>query len=98
MQTKQLYFIELVCPEPLQGEITAIKNYFFEKYNCKAALESPAHAILIPPLELKYISKDDFAPKTTGFYISIKNNLTVNQLLKWKAKILLAGFNLMNEY
>lgn len=48
---KQLYFIAIVCPEPLQTNITELKNYFFEKYNCTVALKSPAHITLISPFE-----------------------------------------------
>lgn len=50
---KPLYFIGIVCPEPLQGEITSFKNYFLEKYNCRCALKAPAHTTLIPPFRME---------------------------------------------
>ncbi len=76
---QQLYFIAIVCPEPLQSEITAIKNYFFEKYNCIVALKSPAHISLIPPFELKHHSEDELIPYLQNFKIDIPEiKITLN--------------------
>ncbi|MEO8148401.1 MAG: 2'-5' RNA ligase family protein [Bacteroidia bacterium] len=79
MPASQLYFIALVCPEPLQGEITAIKNYFLEKYNCKVALKSPAHITLIPPFALNRHNEHELIEYLLEFKINISNiSITIN--------------------
>lgn len=44
-----LHFIAMI-PEPaIEQELHAFKLELFERYQCKAALKSPAHITLIPP-------------------------------------------------
>lgn len=64
---KQLYFIAVVCTEPLQTEITILKNYFLDNYNCKVALKSPPHITLIPPFELKEITEQNLVNLIEAF-------------------------------
>lgn len=71
MNSHQLYFIAIICPEPFQTEITAIKNYFFDKYNCTVALKSPAHITLIPPFTLKHITEDNLLQYLNMFKINL---------------------------
>ncbi len=71
MNSQQLYFIAIICPEPYQTEITAIKNYFFDKYNCTVALKSPAHITLIPPFTLKQTTEDNLLQYLNIFKISL---------------------------
>ena len=49
----QKYFLAIIPPEPLAGEITSIKKEFVEKYNSKASLRSPAHITLHMPFQWK---------------------------------------------
>ncbi|MBL6446309.1 RNA 2',3'-cyclic phosphodiesterase [Fulvivirga sp. 29W222] len=46
---KQLYFIAIIPPEPIYGEITQFKLHMAEQYNSKAALKSPPHITLHMP-------------------------------------------------
>ena len=48
-----LYFIAIIPPEPILGECQRHKDYFFEKYNSKASLNSPPHVTLHMPFKLK---------------------------------------------
>jgi len=48
-----LYFIAIVPPSPLLEELLAIKHYFKEHYQSKAALNSPPHITLHMPFEWK---------------------------------------------
>ena len=45
----QRYFLALVPPEPIFSEVHQFKNYFKEKYNSKASLNSPPHITLHMP-------------------------------------------------
>ena len=66
-----LYYIGIVLPEPLQSEITEIKEQLKHKYNWKAALKSPAHITLIPPFS--FLESDE--SKLTGFCLNFQSGL-----------------------
>jgi 2'-5' RNA ligase len=51
------YFVAIVPPTPVYEEAMALKNYFKEKYNSKASLNSPPHITLHMPFEFK-VSKE----------------------------------------
>lgn len=44
-----LYFVALIPEEEIEQELHQFKLDLYEKYQCKAALKSPAHITLIPP-------------------------------------------------
>lgn len=45
------FFVALLPPAEIQAQATAIKEYFRDRYNSKAALRSPPHVTLQPPFE-----------------------------------------------
>jgi len=45
------YLIAIVPPEPIAGDIYKLKEYFRDKYNSKASLNSPAHITMHMPFE-----------------------------------------------
>jgi len=45
------YLIAILPPEPFASEIYKLKEYFRDKYNSKASLNSPAHITLHMPFE-----------------------------------------------
>lgn len=60
---RKQYFVAIIPPSPVFEEAQALKEYFREKYNSKAALNSPPHITLHMPFmwnekkETKLISK-----------------------------------------
>lgn len=48
---RKLFFIALLPPTDLQGEITEIKEYFAREYQSSHALKSPPHITLYPPFK-----------------------------------------------
>lgn len=75
-----MYFIALVAPANINEDILKWKNFFKEKFDCTAALKSPAHITLIPPfwmkkeLEVELINSiTKFSSDKTKFTISLKN-------------------------
>ncbi|MCP4438908.1 MAG: 2'-5' RNA ligase family protein [Aureispira sp.] len=48
----QLYFIGIIPPEPIFGEIESLKQELFEQYQTKVALKSPAHITIYRPFQL----------------------------------------------
>ena len=49
VEKRKQYFIALIPPSPVYEEALALKEYFKEKYNSKAALNSPPHITLHMP-------------------------------------------------
>jgi len=47
------YFIAIIPPEPIAGEIYKLKEYFRDQYNSKASLNSPTHITLHMPFEFE---------------------------------------------
>ena len=48
-EKRKQYFVALIPPSPVYEEAQALKEYFREKYNSKAALNSPPHITLHMP-------------------------------------------------
>lgn len=44
-----MYYLALVAPEDINRSVLTWKLFFKERYQCMAALRSPAHITLIPP-------------------------------------------------
>jgi 2'-5' RNA ligase len=49
----QLYFIALIPPEPFFSEVLGLKNEVKDRFNSKAALNSPPHVTLHMPFRFK---------------------------------------------
>ncbi|HWC55145.1 MAG TPA: 2'-5' RNA ligase family protein [Chitinophagaceae bacterium] len=45
----EMYFIALIAPEKINQRVLKWKLWMQEKFQCQAALKSPAHITLIPP-------------------------------------------------
>jgi 2'-5' RNA ligase len=50
---KALYFIAIVPPEPIQGELFLLKKQLAEAYNSRGALKSPPHITLHMPFHFR---------------------------------------------
>ncbi len=57
-QNQQLYFIALLPPEAIMNEITNLKNFVFEKYKSRQALNSPPHITLHMPFKWREDRED----------------------------------------
>lgn len=44
-----MFYIAIVCPEPVNEVVLSSKNWMRQHFGSKAALKSPAHITLIPP-------------------------------------------------
>ena len=47
-----LHLIALLTPEAINQQVLQWKQYMLNRFQCKAALKSPAHITLIPPFHL----------------------------------------------
>lgn len=72
------YFIAIIPPSPILEEALALKNYFKEKYNSKASLNSPPHITLHMPFQWKAEKENllierisSFAQRHNAFEISL---------------------------
>jgi 2'-5' RNA ligase len=52
-KSENLYFIAILPPEPLYTEALTLKQHFKDRYNSKAALNSPPHITLHMPFKWK---------------------------------------------
>ncbi len=72
------YFIALLPPQDIQDSITAIKQYFADTYDSRAALKSPPHITLQPPFvwevkQIKLLNKylQEFAQQQESISITL---------------------------
>lgn len=56
--SQNLYFWALVAHDPLQTEITRLKEVALQRFHSGRALRSPAHITLIPPIRLAIADLD----------------------------------------
>lgn len=66
-ETKGIYFIAIIPPEPLASEVRDIKECIREKYNSSAALRSPAHITLFPPFRREQELEKELILQTSDF-------------------------------
>ena len=59
MAIERLYFIAIVPPEEISGQITAIKHEFTSNYGSSHALNAPPHITLHMPFKCKDSKLDD---------------------------------------
>jgi 2'-5' RNA ligase len=77
---QQQYFIALVPPSPIYEKANDLKLHFKERYNSKAALNSPPHITLHMPFWWKKDKEDqlikglsEFSPIFFPFQLSLRN-------------------------
>lgn len=61
------YFLAVVPPPHVYEEALKLKNYFKEKYNSKASLNSPPHITLHMPFRWKEEKEDELLEKLNEF-------------------------------
>lgn len=62
-----MYFIAILAPEEINKQVLKWKHYFKEKFDCSAALKSPAHITLIPPFWMNPESETDLINAISEF-------------------------------
>jgi 2'-5' RNA ligase len=74
------YFLAIVPPSPIYEEALELKNYFKDKFNSKASLNSPPHITLHMPFRWKEDKETDlihtltkFESGLTPFELSLQN-------------------------
>jgi len=74
-----MYFIALVAPDEINGQVLKWKQFMKERFGCTVALRSPAHITLIPPFWMdEALEKNlensilDFSLLQKGFEIDLK--------------------------
>jgi 2'-5' RNA ligase len=72
------YFIAIVIPGPVFGEIEAIKQKLFTEHNLKGALRSPAHITLHRPFEWKEEKEEVLIEKLSSFTFNKPFDLELN--------------------
>ena len=58
-----LFYISILCPNPIEEKVKGYKNYMEEKYGCRAASKSPAHITIVPPFR----AEDELLPTLQDF-------------------------------
>lgn len=71
-KSEQLYFIAIVPPEPVYSEVLQLKQHFKERYNTKAALNSPPHITLHMPFKWKEAKENELLEALQAFVTSQK--------------------------
>lgn len=76
----QMYFIALVAPQQINGQILRWKELMKERFGCLVALRSPAHITLIPPFWMDIAVEDEltraiseFAEQGFSFEVQLRN-------------------------
>ncbi|MGB3135276.1 MAG: 2'-5' RNA ligase family protein [Nodosilinea sp.] len=61
------FFVALLPPQAVQDKITTIKQDIWQRFNSKAALESPPHITLQPPFQWPLGQVDELAQQLATF-------------------------------
>lgn len=69
----QLYFIAIIPPLPIYDEAQSMKEYFRDKYQSKASLNSPPHITLHMPFQWKEKKEEKLIDELTRFSLTCKS-------------------------
>lgn len=84
---RNLHFVAIIPPEPLQSEVYDIKEYISAKYpSTKSSLKSPAHITIIPPFSVQ--------PGSEEVLVKLLENVIVGAL---PFQLRLQGFDFFNK-
>lgn len=61
------YFVAILPDDPVKQKVSAIKEYFAERYHSKAALRSPPHITLFPPFYFDSAAEDKLVVEMEKF-------------------------------
>ncbi len=75
---EQRYFIAIVPPEPINGEVFQIKEEFAANYNSKGALRSPAHITLHMPFMWKEEKQAQLIETLAKFSFTAQTKILLN--------------------
>ncbi|HET9053585.1 MAG TPA: 2'-5' RNA ligase family protein [Cyclobacteriaceae bacterium] len=70
------YFLAIVPPEPVYGEAQALKQHFKDRYNSKAALNSPPHITLHMPFTWRTHREAELMARL-GYFAGTQNTLKI---------------------
>lgn len=75
-----MYYIAILAPEEINRQVLKWKFFFKEKFDCNAALKSPAHITLIPPFWMEQDAEhslintiDEFSQTSASVDIYLKD-------------------------
>jgi 2'-5' RNA ligase len=66
------YFLAIIPPSPVYEEALEFKNYFKQRYNSKASLNSPPHITLHMPFRWKEEKEDELISQLSLFESGLK--------------------------
>src|SRR5258705_4580569 len=84
-----MYFIALVCAVEINKQILKWKLWMKEKYDCEAALRSPAHITIVPPFWMKPELEENLKRSISDFAMT-QHDLTIqlNNFSCFKPKVI----------
>ena len=62
-----MFYVAVVCPEPINKKVLQHKNWMKEQFGCVVALKSPAHITLIPPFWMEENKEPDLISTIQDF-------------------------------
>lgn len=85
---EQRYFIAIVPPEPICGNVFQIKEEFAANYNSKGALRSPAHITLHMPFLWKEEKEEQLIQTLSQFNFSDKTTVSLHNFSRFGERVI----------
>ncbi|MEO6303989.1 MAG: 2'-5' RNA ligase family protein [Bacteroidia bacterium] len=95
--TVKKYFLAIVIPEPLYGEIETVKQQLFAEYNLKGALRSPSHITLHRPFEWNEEKENILIEKLNVFKFDKEFSIELNNFSFFEPRVIYVDVNLTKE-
>jgi 2'-5' RNA ligase len=86
--TLKKYFIAIVIPMPLLGEIEAIKQGLQGQHGLKGALRSPAHITLHRPFEWKEEKEAELIKKLSDFKFPVPTQIQLKDFAFFEPRVI----------
>ena len=82
------YFIAILLPEPLLGQVEIIKHELLKEFNLKGALRSPAHITLHRPFEWEEEKEQKLIEVLSEFKFSKEFTITLKNFNYFKPRVI----------
>jgi 2'-5' RNA ligase len=82
------YFIAILLPEPLLGQVEALKQELLQQFNLKGALRSPSHITLHRPFEWKEEKEEILIKTLEEFQFDGKFSVRLNNFNSFTPRVI----------
>jgi len=86
--THKMYYVAIVCPEPINEKVQKFKQWMKDHFGCVVAMKSPAHITLIPPFWFMLERENELVNAIQSFIDTFSEKIELDGFSHFRKKVL----------